>query len=444
MTTRLFLHSPSEIPDARTIAEQIPEFERYGERALLLARQGDVVCLAHAVDERYLSFLDSLEIGPRREDIVVIEGVLPGTGLSARLIRDPDSMERVVRRLGGSGPLVVCPFFSTGDAFAVGRALRARLSRPVRVEGGSPGLVRRLHDKVAARTLAESLGVPVAPGEVVGIVPRQGGARHDLLALRRAIERWAGATGHVIVRGASSSSGSSTFTSRSGDVDAMINAVGERGDNSVYLVEPLFEATCSPNVEVVVEPGAPLPDRVGVTDQVLDPDLVYKGSIHPSRAQRRSRLIEDSLEIVAWMRQRGFTGRVGFDFVEHAGEEGRAEHFLTEINPRVNGASYPLALAGRLAELAGRLVAPAPAAFLTGNVRVRARDFDELERLSRSLLYDPARAEGIVPHSVGTLSLGKVGIACFGRSREAVEAQRERFVQLAGARPMPTTSGAAS
>ena len=434
MTTRLFVHSPSEVPDAPTIAEQIPEFERYGERALLLASQGDVVCVAREVDERYLSFLDSLEIGPRRDDIVVIEGVLPGAGISARLIRDPDSLDRVLRRLGGSESLVVCPFFTTRDVLAIGRALSQRLSRPVRVEGGPPGLVLRLHDKSAARALAMSLGIPVAPGEVVRTATPGGGSHQDVSAIRRAIERWSGATGHVIVRGSSGSSGSSIFTTRSGDIEGMLHAIGERTDNSVYLVEPLFEASASPNVEIVVEPGIPLSRHVGVTEQILDSALVYKGSIHPSRATRVPQMVQDSLELAAWMRRRGFTGRVGFDFVEHAGTGYDPGHFLTEINPRINGASYPLALLGRLAGLARRRAAPAPAAFRTGYVRVRTRDLGELMRLSRSLLYDPARAEGLVFYTVGVLCLGKVGIVCLGRTRRAAEEVREQFVHLAGVR----------
>jgi hypothetical protein len=435
MTTRLFLHSPSEAPDAPTIATQMPEFERLGERALLLARPGDVVCVACEVDERYLRFLDSLEIGPRREDILVIEDVRPGTGLSARLVRDPDAMARVARRLGGTDPLVVCPFFTTPDAYAVGRALRKRLSRPVRVEGGPPGLALRLHDKVVARALAESLGIPVAPGEVVRTAPRDGGSEPDLVELRRAIPRWSAPTGHVIVRGSSGASGSSIFTSRSLDPDAMIDAIGERTDNSVYLVEPLFEARASPNVEIVVEPGVPLSRHVGVTDQVLDSALVYTGSMHPSRATLAPRMIEDSIAIASWMRKRGFTGRVGFDFVEHRAG-GRTVHFLTEINPRINGASYPLALLGRLADLARSRGARAPAAFQTGYVGVVADDFGELARACDSLLFDPAQAEGVVFYSAGFLTHGKVGIACLGSTAEAVHALRERFVQRVGADPM--------
>ena len=46
--------------------------------------------------------------------------------------------------------------------------------------------------------------------------------------------------------------------------------------------------------------------QVGVTDQVLDPDLAYTGSIHSSRATLASQKVEDSLAIATWMR-----GKVG-------------------------------------------------------------------------------------------------------------------------------------
>ena len=432
MTVRLFLQSPSEAPDAPIIAGRMPEFERYGERALLLAGPRDVVCVARAVDDGYLDFLDTLELGPRRENIVVLDGVEPGTGLSSRVIRDPDSMDRIVARLTGCEPIVVSPFFPTPDAFALGRALEERLSCGVRVEGGSAELVRRLHDKVASRALALSLGVPVAPGEVVRIDPPADGSASNTAALRDAILRWSGITGQVIVRGASGASGSSIFTSRSG-IDAMLEAIAERTDNALYLVEPLFEVRFSPNVEVLVEPDLPPPGRVGVSEQVLDGNLVYVGSAHPSRARCLPQMIEASLAIVAWMRERSFTGRVGFDFVEHAGTGDDPAHFLTEINPRINGASYPLALLRRLAALAEERRAPAPAAFRTGYLRVRTREFAELAALVRSLLYDPVRGQGVVPYSVGALQYGKVGIACLGRTPEDVDDLQREFHRLAGA-----------
>jgi hypothetical protein len=430
VTVRLFLHSPSEAPDAATVVGRMPEFEHLSERALLLAGRGDVVCLARAVDDLYLDYLEALELGPRREDIVVVDGVRPGRGLAACLIRDPGAMDRVVRRLSRAGSIVVSPFFPTASAFAVGRAIEERLGGDVRVEGGSAELAMELHDKIAARALAVSLGLPVAPGEIVRLERAGPGRARDTGALRDAIERRSGITGHVIVRGASGASGSSTFTSRSASGDAMIDAIAERTDNALYLVEPLFEARFSPNVEVLVEPH--LPALVGTSEQVLDRNLIYVGSVHPSPARRLPRMVEDAHAIVAWMRQRGFSGRVGFDFVEHAGTGGDLAHFLTEINPRINGASYPLALLRRLTALADRRRSPAPVAFRTGWVSVRTNEYAELARLSRSLLYDPARGEGIVPYSVGALPVGSVGIACFGRTPEAVDGLQEEFVHVAG------------
>lgn len=433
MTVRLFLQSPSEAPDAATVVGRMPEFERLSERALLLAGRSDVVCLARAVDDSYLGFLDALELGPRREDIVVVDGVEPGRGLAACLIGDPDAMDEVVRRVSGASSIVVSPFFATPSAFALGRAIEERLCGDVRVEGGSAELARELHDKIAARALAESLGLPVAPGEIVRLDRTGPGRARDTRALREAIERWSAATGHVIVRGASGASGSSIFTSRSAGVDAMIDAIAERMDNALYLVETLFEARFSPNVEVLVEPE--LPALAGATEQVLDPNLIYVGSVHPSPAPRLPRMVEDAHAIVAWMRRRGFSGRVGFDFVEHAGTGGNSAHFLTEINPRINGASYPLALLRRLAALADRRGWPAPVAFRTAWVRVRTNEYAELAGLSRSLLYDPARGEGIVPYSVGALPAGSVGIACFGRRPETAAGLEREFVQAAGALP---------
>jgi hypothetical protein len=441
--TCVFLHSPSEAPDARTVVQQVPEFEHYGERAILLANLPDVVCVAHPIDDRYLSFLWRLGIGPRPENVVVIEGVAPGTGLSARLIDDPPSLDRLAERLRGPESIVLSPFFATPAVVEVGRALSARLGRSVQVLGGPPGLVRQVHEKRFARELAQSLGIPVAPGDVVTLstsVDRRGG---DLSDLRRSIERWGETTGRVIVRGSSGASGSSTFTLEAGDVEEVVEAIARRTDNSVYLIEPYFEATVSPNVEVVVEPESAVSPRVVATDQLLNPELVYQGSAHPSKALRVSDMLEDSLAIAGWMRHRGFTGRVGFDFVEHdRGTNGRPGYFLTEVNPRINGASYPIALIARLVALAHRIDGPAPTAFQTSNVPIRVRAFAGIENLCGSLLYDPARGEGIVPYTVGALPLGKVGVSCFGHSSSRVADLFTEFVSLVGSHDVAATAAA--
>jgi hypothetical protein len=438
--TQVFLHSPSEAPDARTVALQVPEFEWYGERALLLARPSDIVAVAHPVDERYLGYLHSLGIGPRFENVIVVGGVTPGAGLSEVLSVQPAAIERLAGRLRGVESVVLSPFFATPAIVALAGALEELLGRPVRVEGGPPELVRQLHDKPFLRGLAQSLRIPVAPGDVVVLPHSAERTSQDLDGLRRAIERRLDVTGRVIVRGASGASGSSTFLAGPDEIEAAVESIAARTDNRVYLVEPLFPATSSPNVEVVVEIGD-APPRVGVTDQVLNVDLVYRGSVWPSSASRAKEMVEDALAIAAWMRRRGFTGRAGFDFVEHERADGSSGYFLTEINPRVNGASYPLALLARLADRASGGGAPAPAAFRSSNVAVAAQDFDGLEALCGSLFYDPRRGEGVIPYAVGALAAGKVGVACFGVSAARVDAL---FAELVYAVAEPPARSAAS
>ena len=408
--TTVFLHSPSEAPDARTVALQVPEFEWYGERALLLARPSDIVAVAHPVDERYLRYLHTLGIGPRFENVIVVEGVSPGAGLSEVLGAQPAAIERLAERLLGVESVVLSPFFATPAIEALASALGQLRGRPVQVAGGPPELVRKLHDKPFLRGLAQSLQIPVAPGEVV-VLPRSAERTPlDLDPLRRAIERRMHTTGRVIVRGASGASGSSTFLAGPDEIEAAVESIAARTDNRVYLVEPLFPATSSPNVEVVVETGD-APPRVGVTDQVLNVDLVYLGSVWPSSASRAKEMVDDALAIAAWMRRRGFFGRAGFDFVEHERADGAA-YFVTESNPRVNGASYPLALLARLAERAGG-GAPAPAAFRSSNVAVAPRDFAGLEALCGAL--DEAL-------EASPTQLGEMGKAGAARVRERHDA----------------------
>ena len=56
------------------LGESLPGLDRYAERALLLAGEGDVVCVPRPVDACFLEFLSALGLGPRPEHIVVPNG----------------------------------------------------------------------------------------------------------------------------------------------------------------------------------------------------------------------------------------------------------------------------------------------------------------------------------------------------------------------------------
>jgi hypothetical protein len=80
----------------------IPGFERYPERALLLAGAGDAVCVPGPVDPEYLVFLAGLGLGPRPEHVIVAGGNGRGAGrpLAERLLCEPGLLSRAARALG--------------------------------------------------------------------------------------------------------------------------------------------------------------------------------------------------------------------------------------------------------------------------------------------------------------------------------------------------------
>src|SRR3972149_2074034 len=55
----------------------LPGYEKYDERALVVARLDDVVCVADRVDKEYLRFLSNLGIGPKNGNVVVASKDFP-------------------------------------------------------------------------------------------------------------------------------------------------------------------------------------------------------------------------------------------------------------------------------------------------------------------------------------------------------------------------------
>jgi hypothetical protein len=159
---------------------------------------------------------------------------------------------------------------------------------------------------------------------------------------------------------------------------------------------------------------------LGVTDQRWEHGLVHGGNSYPSAAVCIEQMLGWAGRLSDWLRDSGFTGPVGFDFVEHATAGGQSA-FLAEVNPRVNGAAYPLRLAERLTGT--------DSAFCSGTIQSRATSFGELREELSDLFYSPDRGKGIIPYGIGRLAYGKCGVIALAEtSAEAAELyHRARF-----------------
>jgi hypothetical protein len=424
----VFALSALSLPNSESLARILPGLHRRPERGLILAGPQDVVCLNEAADPEYLAFLGSMGIGPPPEGIVVArpDGAgADGRTLPERLLAHGPGLATVAELLRSHARAVLFPHFSSPAEHALARALSETSGTPVDVLGADPAVALRLYQKHLVKARAAALGVPVAPGQAVELGRA---AQKGFDALRRAAEDMSRDSGRAIIRGTSGSSGSATFLTSANpeDIARTVDAVRDRGDDEVYLVDRFLDVTVSPNVQVFVAgPTAPV-SCVSIADQRLSPALGYRGNAFPSLASRLTDLTAASLDLGEWLAQEGFTGLAGFDFIEHR-QFGATAWCLAELNPRVNGVTYPSVVMERLnAERAQSH--PRIGGFVSAELQVERQSFARFrDRFSR-MLFDPARGRGLFPYYVGCLEAGHLSAAFFGGTRAEAAALHDEFV----------------
>jgi hypothetical protein len=424
--SRLFVHCGTSVDYLAELKVSNPGLEKCAERALLLAEPRDIVCLTDEVEPVYLEFLAHLGIGARTENLIVASRFQNGDGpLWKRLLESEEALGVLSGRMQIEGTTQIYPFLSSAGQFELAKVLREKTGMPIRVVGADPDLVAYADCKHHVRTAAIDLGVPVAPGEVLDLGVHVSPAQRRQ-ALAAAVFRQSYVTGKVIVRGACGAAGSATFVVSPLDceIDELSAKLELRRANRFYLVEALFPADGSPNIQMHVDPEHGTIECVGVTDQRLTPHLVHTGNTYPSDTRCPDDLIRWAGVLTRWLRDAGYVGLVGFDFVVYTDEHGRSKAFLAELNPRVNGATYPLFLSERLG------IAPA---FVSGGIRTGVRTFADLQVELHDLLLSPGRQRGVLPYATGCLQYGRCSMIAFGSTvPEAMELLAEAELRLGG------------
>lgn len=402
--------------------------QTHAARALVLARAQDIVCVPDEVDPAYLAYLAELGLGPRAGHVVAASrfepAAAPDRALWARLAGSAEALRTLADLLKRSGATRLHPYMASGGERSLAAALELAANSEVRIAAAEPGLVAYAGQKHHIRAKAIELGVPVAEGEVV-ILPRAGGRRRrDYDALRAAVERHLRPTGRAIVRGAEGMSGAATFVvgGRGGeDVDGLLRRLGRREDNLVYLVEVLVTATVSPHVQLHVAPDGGPVSCVGVTDQRWERPFVHGGNVFPSTGRSVAAMLEWSGRLARWFQGEGYAGLLGLDFVEYTDPAtGEPRTLLAEVHPRMDGATYPLAVMQRLNTAQRRTDRPESAAFVSGTLELRPCSFAWFRRAAERLLYARHSGRGMVPYDVSRLGRGRCGVVLLGPSRDDV------------------------
>jgi pre ATP-grasp domain-containing protein len=423
--SQLFVHCATPAGPSPEPGEGVRGVERYAERALVLARSQDVVCVAGEVDPKYLAYLGELGLGPRPEHVVSASRYGSGTGraLWARLAGNTAALRALGNLVRRTGISQIQPLVASQGQFALAAALEVAADTEVKVAGGDPRLVEYVGQRDQVRTKAMELGIPVADGEVVELPVTEGRRRGDYNRLRVAMERHLGSTGQVIIRGSLGSAGSSTYIVGNGgeDVDGVIRRLIQHPHNRTYLVEVMVAATVSPNILLHVQPRGGAITCVGVTDQRWERVLVHGGNVYPSIARTSEAMVGWARRLAAWLQHEGYAGLLGLDFVEHPDRQtGEPRAFLAGVSPRVGGATYPLAVLERLNAVQRRGGHPESGAFVSGTIGTRHRTFVQLRAALEPALYASTTGQGAVLHDVGLLREGKCGVTVLGASRNDV------------------------
>ncbi len=408
-TVHIFVHNITSRDNTLALNSAVPGARRYDQRALLIARTEDIVCLHGEVDDEYLNYLHTLGIGPQRDRVVVTAD--NGTTLPEALVKDRAAVDHIRALVPLHCAVVLNPYFASTREFALAATLEQLLCRKIPVLGGNPCIVTRANRKDVVHKEACARGVPVAPGEIMEFTE----GPPDVKQLREAVFRQIRATGKVLVRGVKDSSITHPLIidNITTDVTGKLRRLVERQTLHIYLVQVMFDITVSPNVQFNIPHDGGSLSHVSVSDQILNAELSHQGNVFPSLANTLPEMVASARKISVWLQSENYTGPFGIDFVEHiCPQTAKPVHFLAELNARVNAATYPHILMNRLG-LKG--------AFLSLSVDSGARSFNEFRRRCSRFLFDPATGCGAIPYNTGCLSYGKCWLAIYGETRHEVQ-----------------------
>ncbi len=444
---QLLLHCLSPIPGLRDGNGPLAGVERFAERAPLLAREGDVVCLPHVVPPDYLEYLRSLGLGPAPSHVIALPAIGPerqSNPLLVRLLQQTHCLRRVADLMSeGPDSWLHCYVSSETDALLQCR-LASLIHKPVHLVNSYPGRIIKLHDKQYVRQKAAELGLPLPPGDVVRLMPGSVTHKAGQISLRRAVAKHAAVTGCAIVRGVHGAFGSSVFLVRPGDRSQWqrLEEACRHGVNSVFLVEPFYEVLVSPHISMFIDPRDQKISCLSISDQILDQRLRHQGHCYPSHATRTEEMLAAAQKFCVWLRDRRITGYQSFDFCEYEQPgSGERQFFFAELNARVSASAYPTNLLQQLNVRFGKAPEREPwQAFRSMVVRTRAKSFAELRAAFEELLFDPRKAAGIIPFNVGMLRHGRFALVIVGRTTEEVQAVYEQYCQRAAATPVPASN----
>ena len=368
-------------------ADNFPQFPQRGasvaskcDRTLAAAHSNDLVVLRGELDADYHKWLRSFGLG---SDFVVAYGAdKTGKTLSELIINNPEPIKKVIQRTGRK-PVYV-PWFSSQKENEAAKVLGADFF-------GSPeSETLKYNDKASFKIICQELDIPVIEGVSFEMQPQES---KNYTQMKTIVDGYLKRYQNVIIRGTLGESGMSLYKTNGNDLAEIYKEISDCREK-VVLIEPFLNVSSSPNDQWIIGRNGDI-THLGMRSQICKEGLIHMGTIselHISDSDSKH-IKESSLKIAKKMRETGYVGVIGVDYI--VSDEGV---YPVENNARFNGSSYTI----MIVEQIEKLIMPTPVwKFI--KIKTSPCSFTELKNKLKSTIFDGIKKQSIFPYNCDIL-----------------------------------------
>ncbi len=419
--------------------QNILGMEYYSSRAILRARQGDLVAAAFEEIPGYLNYFSGM-LGLGRYDYCQVQtppGV-PGRAVFTALLSDRAALKKIQALAEQEGEFWIHPYMGHQHPWQLAKTVAERSKQAVRVLAPLPAVTRWANDKVRFAEAVEAV-----LGSQAVLEGRHGRSAQEIA---RHLVQLARLSNLLSLKLADSASGMGTgiFSSREilekapqeleATVENWMKAMEwDESQPSISVERWESETVGSPSIQLwIPPPGDGLPLMEGIFDQLFDPGdkSVFVGSI-PSRlpVAVKRRLSDAGVRLGRLFQLLGYLGRCSFDTILKGREVESARILFTECNGRWGGTSTPMSMMNRLF---GDYRRQPYVCRDFDHPRLEGVSFDEFAGTLADILFDRRSGSGwLVLFNAGCLQpVGKIDAITLGKTYEEAEQRQEEFGRI--------------
>lgn len=370
------------------------------DRTLAAAHSNDLVVLRGKLDTDYHHWLRSFGLG---SDFVVAYGAdKTGLTLSELIINNPEPIKKIIQKTGRK-PVYV-PWFSSQKENDAAKVLGAEFF-------GSPeSETLRYNDKASFKIICQELDIPVIEGVSFEMQPQK---NENYTLMKTIVDGYLTSYKNVIIRGTLGESGMSLYKTNGNDLADIYKEISDCSEK-IVLIEPFLNVSSSPNDQWIIGRNGDI-SHLGMRAQICKEGMIHMGTISELKisASDSKHIKESSLKIAKRMRDTGYVGVIGVDYI--VSDEGV---YPVENNARFNGSSYTI----MIVEQIEKLIMPIPVwKFI--KIKTTPCSFKELKDKLKSAIFNGVNKQSIFPYNCDLLNeTGNFSVLLLA----------ENFAQIAG------------